>query len=174
MVSPLAQDEGYCFRVPRDWEIREKLEGADVVCLSPPVKGKFRESIVATSLTADQLKDPVAALSTELGQGLKVVSPGDGQSQPIEIELTDKRFSNFTLHQLIFVHKQSEGHGVVICCTTTTEDMPNRLAFFKDVVEKAKYDLAHCPDAGGVPKVFPTPEVTYSPGAPAPAATATP
>lgn len=162
VTSPLAQDEGYCFRVPRDWEIREKLEGADIVCLSPPVKGKFRESIVATSLPADQLKDPVASL----GQGAKVLEPGDGQAQPILVEFTDHRFSKFTLHQLIFVHRQSEGHGVVICCTATREDMAKRRAFFSEVVGQAKFDLEHCPTAGGLPKAFPTPEVTYSPGAP--------
>ncbi len=164
VASPLAQDEGYCFRVPRDWEIREKLEGADVVCLSPPVKGKFRESIVATSLPADQLKDPVASLGAQLGQGAKVLESGDGQMKPILVELTEHRFSKFTLHQLIFVHRQSEGHGVVICCTTTEDDMSKRRAFFSDVVAQAKFDLEHCPGTGGLPKVFPTPEVTYSPG----------
>ncbi len=174
IASPVAQDEGYCFRVPSDWEIREKLEGADVVCLSPPLKGKFRESLVATSLTAEQLKDPTAAVLSQLSAEAKVVESGDGVSQPIVVELTDHRFSKFTLSQLLFVRKESEGHGVVICATTTKDEMPKRREFFTEIVDKAKFDLANCPDAGGLPAVFPTPEVTLSPGPSAPRATATP
>ena len=174
IASSVSQDEGYCFRVPQDWEIREKLEGADVVCLSPPIKGKFRESVVATSLTAEQLKDPTAAVLSQLSAEAKVVEAGDGQSQPIVVELTDPRFSRFTLQQLLFVRKESEGHGVVICCTTTKDEMPKRREFFNEIVAKAKFDLADCPTAGGLPSVFPTPEVTLSPRPAKPSATATP
>lgn len=163
IVSPLAQDEGYCFRVPRDWEIREKLEGADVVCLAPPIKGKFRDSIVATSLSAAQMKDPLAALTGQLGQQVKVLERGENPSDPILVELNDPRVSPFTLRQLIFLHRESQGHGVAICCTTTADEMVSRREFFNDVVEQAKFELEHCVGPGGLPKVFPTPEVTYSP-----------
>lgn len=77
IVGP-AQGEGYCFKVPPQWEIREDLEGADVVCLSPPVKGKFRESVVARSVTALDLKDPQGTITAQLeklGEKVKIVEP---------------------------------------------------------------------------------------------------
>ena len=83
-------------------------------------------------------------------------------------------FGRFTLQQLLFVRKESEGHGVVICCTTTKDEMPKRREFFNEIVAKAKFDLADCPTAGGLPSVFPTPEVTLSPRPAKPSATATP
>lgn len=173
--------EGYCFHVPSEWEIREDLEGADVVCLSPPVKGEFRESVVARTLSAADLKDPQALIDSELGKDgeqATVVEPWDGTGQkPMLVNVTATRFSEPPIAQLLFFHPQPDGGGVMICCTTTQQDMPARRADFEAIVAKAKFNLEECPGPAGVPETFPTPEVTYSPGAPvgaAPAATATP
>ncbi len=173
-VTGPGEGEGYCFRVPTKWEIREDLEGADVVCLSPPVKGEFRESVVARSLTASEVKDPQATLTAELekaGEKAVVAEPWDGSgAKPVLVNLTDTRFSDLPLSQLLFFHLKPEGGGVLICCTTTQAEMPGRRADFEEIVARAKFDLSQCPGAGGVPEVFPTPEVTYSPGAPVAAA----
>lgn len=161
------QGEGYCFRVPTDWEIRESLEGADVVCLSPPVKGEFRESVVARTVTAEQLQDPANLILTQLGQmgeQPQVVEPWDGQSdKPMLVEITDTRFSALPLSQLLFFRARPEGGAVVFCCTTTREAMPTRRDEFEQIVAKAKFDLSQCTGPGGIPDTFPTPEVTLSP-----------
>jgi hypothetical protein len=170
VVGP-QQGQGYCFRVPSDWEIREDLEGADVVCLSPPVKGKFRESVVARSVSAQELKDPQALILSEMekmGEQAKIVEPWDGKSQkPMLVQLNDKRFSALPLSQLLFFHLRPEGDGVLICCTTVEADMPGRRAELEGIVAKAEFDLSKCSGPAGIPETFPTPEVTYSPAAPA-------
>ncbi len=162
--------DGYCFRVPSDWEIREKLEGADVVCLSPPSKGQFRESVVARTLTAQELQDPTAAINSQLtamGEKVQIVEPlADGK--PMLVQLDDTRFSSLPLSQLLFVHQLPEGNGVLVCCTTEASQMPKRRADFEAMMAKAHFDLSQCPTKGGVPSTFPTPEVTYSPGPSAP------
>lgn len=168
-------DDGYCFHVPADWEIRERLEGADVVCLSPPA-AHFRETVVVRSLTADQLKDPQAAMATqiaELGAEAEVVEAWEGSDQPMLVNLVDSRFSKTPLSQLLFLHIKPEGNGILFCFTTHKDAMPERRAFFTDIVTKAKYDITDCPMVGAVPEVFPTPEVTLSPGL-APVAPVTP
>lgn len=167
---------GYCFRVPTNWEIREKLEGADVVCLSPPNKGKFRESVVARTLTADELKDPAAAISSqlsEMGEQVQIVEPlADGK--PMVVQLNDTRFSSLPLAQLLFVHNLPEGNGVLICCTTEAAQMAARRPELELMMARAEFDLALCGSQGGIPKTFPTPEVTFSPGPSQPAAAPTP
>ncbi len=158
--------EGYCFQVDRDWEIREKLEGADVVCLAP-VKNKFRESIVARSLSSVDLEDPEAALEKQLkalGDKVEIVEPWKDQSHPMLVKLTGTQYSKFELSQLLYLHVNPEGDGVLICATARTEAMNDRREFFDKIVSKVEFDLANCPDPTGVPEVFPTPEVTFSPG----------
>jgi hypothetical protein len=175
------QGEGYCFRVPTDWEIRESLEGADVVCLSPPGKGKFRESVVARTLSAEQLKNPEKLITEQLekmGEKVTIAEPWDGVSgKPMLVEVTDTRFSAQPLSQLLFFHLRPEGTGVLICCTAAREDMPQRRGAFEQMVADAKFDLTQCSGPAGIPETFPTPEVTYSPAVAqptAPGATATP
>lgn len=166
--------EGYCFHVPSKWEIREALEGADVVCLSPPVKGAFRESVVARSLSAAELKDPQAVIGSELGKNgdqASVVEPWDGTGQkPMLVNVTSNG-AEPPISQLLFIHPKPEGGGVLICCTATQQDMPKRRADFEAIVAKAHFDLSQCPGVGGIPQTFPTPEVTLSPGAPVAPAT---
>jgi hypothetical protein len=175
VVGP-RQDEGYCFRVPSDWEIREDLEGADVVCLSPPGKGKFRESVVARTVSDEQLQDPQSMILAQLGsmgEQPKVVEAWDGQSdKPMLVEMTDTRFSSMPLSQLLFFRPLPAGGAVVICCTTLRDDMPARRSDFEQIVAKAKFDLDLCSGPGGIPSSFPTPQVTLSPAGPAPAASA--
>jgi hypothetical protein len=177
VVGPV-QGEGYCFKVPPQWEIREDLEGADVVCLSPPVKGKFRESVVARSVSALDLKDPQATITAQLeklGEKVNFVEPWDNQgAKPMLVELADTRFSALSLGQLLFVHKKPDGSGILICCTTVGDDMAKRRPEFEAMVAEAKFDLTQCPGPGGVPDNFPTPEVTFSPAAAATPAVPTP
>ena len=158
--------EGYCFRVDKDWEIREKLEGADVVCLAP-VQDSFRDSVVARRLSAVDLEDPEAALEKQLsalGGNVEIVEPWAGEGHPMLVKLKDTKYSKFELSQLLYLHMNAAGDGVLMCATTRTEAMGDRRQFFDSIVAKTEFDLANCPDpAGGVPDVFPTPEVTFSP-----------
>ena len=159
------KDEGYCFRVPSAWEIRENLEGADVVCLAPPSKGTFRESILARAVSAEELKDPEALLKAELekmGEKVEVVEPWQ-DDLPMLVNVLDTKFSSLPLSQLLFLHRRPDGSGVLICCTTRREDMAARRADFEKILEKAKFELVDCPGKGGIPETFPTPEVTFSP-----------
>ena len=172
-VSGPKKGEGYCFHVPSKWEIRETLEGADVVCLSPPVKGTFRESVVARTLSADELKDPQAVIESELGKSgeqATVIEPWDGTGQKPMLVNIASNGAEPPISQLLFLHPKSEGGGVLICCTATQQDMPRRRADFAEIVAKAHFDLSQCPAAGGIPQTFPTPEVTLSPGVPVAAA----
>lgn len=167
--------EGYCFHVPQDWEIRAQLEGADVVCMSPPGRG-FRDTVVAKTLTAQELKDPQRVLTEQMskfGENLKVLEPWEGPAKPMLVELSDTKFAASPLNQLLFVHMYPGGEGVLICCTTLKENMAAKRPQFEEMVAKANFDIETCAGPGGVPTTFPTPGVTYSPGA-APVQGATP
>jgi hypothetical protein len=156
---------GYCFKVPTDWEIRMKLEGADVVCLAPLQDG-FRDSIVATSLSAADLEDPESAVARQvesLGESAHITEPWSGPDAPVKVVLDQTRFSKVPLAQLLYIHVRPDGSGVLIACTTTKAQVDDRQDFFHQIVEKAKYDLENCTGPSGLPEVFPTPEVIYRP-----------
>jgi hypothetical protein len=156
---------GYCFRVPKDWEIREALEGADVVCLAPPQDG-FRDSVVAKTLSASQLGDPKAVVAKQLeslGQAVTVVEPWSQPDIPLVVTLEEGHLSKEPLGQLLFLHLKADGSGILITCTTTKHKLAERRAFFSDIFAGAKYELEECTGPGGLPKVFPTPEVTLTP-----------
>lgn len=158
-------EQGYCFRVPQDWEIREKLEGADVVCLAP-LKDGFRDSLVARSLPSSALENPEETVRTQLealGTKVTVLEPWSGPDKPVVVTLEESRFSSQPLVQLLYIHLKPEGNGVLIACTTTKDRLDVRRSSFDEIVSQAKYDLADCPGEGGLPKVFPTPEVTLRP-----------
>lgn len=160
----------YCFRVPSEkpdnvWEIREKLEGADVVCLAP-LKDGFRDSIVARSLPAAELENPEETVRTQLeslGTKVTVVQPWTGPDKPVIVTLEQSRFSKEPLAQMLFIHIRPNGDGVLLACTTKKDKLSERQAFFEEVVGNAKYEMADCPGAGGLPDVFPTPEATLRP-----------
>ena len=158
-------EQGYCFKVDQGWEIREKLEGADVVCLAPLTDG-FRDSIVARSLPASSLENPEETVRTQLealGTKVTVLEPWSGPDKPVVVTLEESKFSKQPLAQLLYIHLKPEGNGVLIACTTTKAKLEDKRSMFDDIVGKAKYDLADCPGEGGLPKVFPTPEVTLRP-----------
>ena len=158
-------EQGYCFKVPQDWEIREKLEGADVVCLAPLADG-FRDSIVARSLPSSALENPEETVRTQLealGTKVTVLEPWSGPDRPVVVTLEESRFSKEPLAQLLYIHLKPEGNGVLIACTTTTDKLEATRPTFDNIVGQAKYDLTDCPGEGGLPKVFPTPEVTLRP-----------
>ena len=158
-------ESGYCFKVPENWEIREKLEGSDVVCLAPLENG-FRDSIVARSLNAAALEKPDETVRTQLeglGSKVTVIEPWSGPDKPVVVALEESRFAKQPLGQLLYIHMKPEGNGVLIACTTTKEQLEAKRSFFDEIVGKAKYDLADCPGEGGLPKVFPTPEATLRP-----------
>ena len=158
-------EQGYCFKVPTDWEIREKLEGADVVCMAP-LDGGFRESIVARSLNAAALENPDETVRTQLealGTKVTVLEPWSGPDSPVVVTLEESKFSKVPLGQMLYIHVKPEGNGVLIACTTTKDKLEARRPFFDEIVGKAKFDLADCPGEGGLPQVFPTPEVTLRP-----------
>jgi len=156
---------GYCFKVPTTWDIRMKLEGADVVCLAPLENG-FRDSIVARSLKATELDEPGKAVQEQidsLESAVTIVEPWEAFDKPVLVTLEESRFASVPLGQLLYVHQRSDGSGVLIACTTTRSQLADKRDFFADIAEKAKYDLADCSGPGGLPDVFPTPEVTFSP-----------
>lgn len=156
---------GYCFKIPEDWEIRLKLEGADVVCMAP-ITGGFRESVVATSIPGSQLTDPSEVMKKQLevlGSSLKIVEPWTEPGKPVVVTLNKSEFSKEPLGQMLFLHIRKDGSGVLITCTTTESALQERRAFFTGVVDSAKYKVEDCTGPGGLPKVFPTPEVTFSP-----------
>lgn len=157
-------DQGYCFHVPTDWEIRENLEEADVVCLAP-IQSGFRDSVIARSLSAEELKNPEETVRRQLeGLGAKaeVLEPWSGLDKPVVVHLESK-FSAQPLGQLLYLHQRDNGNGVLLACTTTQARLSTQREFFQDIVSKAHYDLKDCPGEGGLPQVFPTPKVTLSP-----------
>lgn len=156
---------GYCFKIPEDWEIRLKLEGSDVVCLAPTSTG-FHESIVATSIPGSKLTDPGEAIKKQLGvlgSNLEILEPWSESDKPVVVTLAHSKFSEEPLGQMLFLHLREDGSGVLITCTTTKSALEKRREFFTSVAESAKYKLDECTGPSGVPKVFPTPEVTFSP-----------
>ena len=156
---------GYCFKIPKDWEIRLKLEGSDVVCLAPTSSG-FRESIVATAIPGSKLTDPGEAVKKQLGvlgNNVEVLEPWSESDKPVVVTLAHSEFSEDPLGQMLFLHLKEDGSGVLLTCTTTKSALEERREFFSSVAESAKYNLDECTGPGGVPKVFPTPEVTFSP-----------
>lgn len=158
-------ESAYCFDVPQDWEIRENVEGADVVCLAPR-EGSFRDSVVATSLGSKDLEDPKTVFDkqlAELGSSVTVEEPWRAVDVPVVVTLTDSKLSAVPLGQMLYIHKRPEGDGVLLVCTTTKEKLPEHRETFAKMIAKAKYSLEDCPKAGGIPETFPTPEVTYSP-----------
>lgn len=164
-VRIVRDDQGYCFKVPTDWEIREKLEDADVVCLAPLEDG-FRDSIVARTLPASALQNPEETVRTQLealGTKVSVLESWSGPDKPVVVILEESKFSGQPLGQLLFIHLKPEGNGVLIACTTTRDRLETKRPVFEEIVAAAKYDLADCPGAGGLPEVFPTPSVTLRP-----------
>ena len=158
-------ETAYCFNVPIDWEIRESVEGADVVCLAPR-EDSFRDSIVVTTLGSKDLADPQAIFDkqlAELGSSVVVDEPWSGLDVPLVLTLTDSKLSAVPLGQMLYIHKRESGDGVLIVCTTTKDKLPKRREFFAKLIAETKYTLEDCPKAGGIPETFPTPNVTYSP-----------
>lgn len=157
---------GYCFKVPTDWEIRETLEGADVVCLAPLESG-FRDSVVARSLAASKLPDPEEFMSkqlAELGDKVEILEPWSEPGKPVVVKLTESKFSREPLGQMLFLHMRPDGAAVLMTCTTTASQLETKRSFFEELIAKAKYELEDCPGIGGLPSSFPTPQVTLSPG----------
>ena len=157
--------KGYCFKVDKDWEIREKLEGADVVCMAPPGEG-FRDSIVARSISAESLKNPeetVRKQLAELDTEVEVLESWSGPDKPVVVTIEKSKFSKFSLGQMLFIHIGEDGNGVLIACTTSKDKLAERRGEFERIVSNAHYDLKDCPGAGGIPEVFPTPNVTLRP-----------
>lgn len=156
---------GYCYHVPKDWEIREKLEGADVVCLGPLENG-FRDSVISASIAKSELGDPAEEMKKELdklGSRVTVVEPWSGPDKAVVVTLNESKFASEPLVQFLYLHVRSNGSGVLITGTTTKSQMEAKRVMFEDVIQGAHYNLKDCPDVGGIPKVFPTPEVTLSP-----------
>lgn len=159
------EGRGYCFKVPADWEIRERLEDADVVCMAP-IENGFRESIIVRTLPVEDLGDPEEAVIqqlSELGANARVVEPWSGPDRPVVTALEGSQFSKMSLNQMIFVHLRDDGSGVLFVCTTTEERFDERRQFFSELIGEAKYDLNDCTGPGKLPEVFPTPEVTFIP-----------
>jgi hypothetical protein len=169
-VQIVKGDEGYCFRVPftpkdKKWEIREKLEEVDVVCLAPLEDG-FRDSIVARSLPARDLEKPDETIRTQLeglGTEVTVVEGWSGADKPVVVTLEESKFSKEPLAQLLYIHLRSGGDGVLIVCTTKKDKLDAKRAFFEDIVADARYELTDCTHKGVIPDVFPTPEATLRP-----------
>lgn len=159
------EGRGFCFHVPKNWEIREKLEGADVVCLAPLENG-FRDSVVATSLAASQVGDPEKAIQSafsQLGERVKVEEPWSSPEKPVVVQVEEPKYSRYPLQQLLYLHLREDGSGVLFTCTTTREQFSKKRSSFEEIVEKANFNIAECVETGELPKVFPTPEVTLSP-----------
>lgn len=160
------EGQGYCFRVPKDWEIREQLEGSDVVCLAPAKRGVFRVSVIARTLSSLELKDSKKVLVkhlADLGESVNILEQPSESGWPTLIEFSDSKFASKPLEQLLFLHQYEDGHGVLICCTASKQEMPELRKDFTAIVDKAHFDLKDCSGPTGVPEVFPTPEVTFSP-----------
>lgn len=156
---------GFCFHVPKNWEIREKLEEADVVCLAPLEDG-FRDSVIATAIAAARLNDPEKTVQSELsklGARVKVEEPWTSPDKPVVVLLEEPKYSKYPLQQMLYLHVREDGSGVLLTCTTTREQFAEKRASFEKIVEKVNYNVAECVGSGGLPKVFPTPEVTLSP-----------
>ena len=158
---------GYCFKVPSDWEIREKLEGSDAVCLAPfPFVDDFRESVVCRSLAKSEFGNPAEAIQKQLaalGDGLEVLEPWTSPSQPVVVALEKPELSGVPVGQFLFVRERSDGRLVLLVCTTTKDRIDERRELFTSIASKMKLDLSECTEADGLPTTFPTPEVTMSP-----------
>ncbi len=159
------EHDGYCFRVPPDWEIRENLEGTDAVCMGP-FDGNFRETVISASFSAASLENPGELIATqleEIGESVKVLEPYRSLEEPVVVAFEDRKRSDEPLVQFLYLHRRGAGDGVMLACTTLSTRAEERQSFFDDIFAEAKFTLEECPGPGGVPEVFPTPEVIFNP-----------
>ncbi len=157
---------GYCFKVPADWEIRENLEGADAVCLGP-FDGTFRETVISKTLPAALLDNPAELIERQLAElsgTVKVLQPYAGDNTPVVVAFENTRRSAQPLVQFLYLHIREEGDGVLLAATTLKKNHEDRRDFFDEIFAETKFKLEDCPGTTGIPEVFPTPEVTLSPG----------
>ena len=161
-----SEGQGYCYHVPKDWEIREALEDSDVVCMAPDGEN-VRDSIVSSTVSAAEIGgDPVKFVASqleELGSSVTVLQEWSRSDSAASLILDDSSFSTQPLAQFIYLHVRPNGDGVLIACTTHKDKLEERREFFHNIVSKTNYNIEECEGVGGIPKVFPTPEVTFSP-----------
>ncbi len=169
-VRIVREGRGYCFRIPKDWEIRENLEGADVACLGP-LSDNFRETIVARTLSNSSFEDPEAFITSQLEQSKNggvefnhtIVESPKGEGEPVILKVEAGSISEIETRQLVYLKRGSQGEAVLFTCTTRSEKLDERRDFFHDIVSKAKFDITECGGPDGIPETFPTPEVTFTP-----------
>lgn len=163
------EGSGYCFKIPQEWEIREKLEGADVACMGP-LKDNFRETIVVKSLGAASLDDPERFIKAQLESkeasiAFKsvVLEHYTEERKPVTVTFEAGSISDVQTGQLLYLREDDKGEGVLFTCTTRATNLESRREFFQKIVDQAKFDLSKCEGVDGVPESFPTPTVTYTP-----------
>lgn len=155
----------FCCKVPKGWEIREGLQGAELVSLSPKqgAGDKFREN-----LTVDAVKEAVepdsesfakAQLERLTASKATIVSQSDpGEELPWAIY--DHQPGELKLRSLAYF-KVHHGVGLVFVFSSDQVDaFAPWEELFRKISQSFKFDLSDCPKPKGPPVA---PEVTRSP-----------
>ncbi|MGE0493926.1 MAG: hypothetical protein AB7S38_32255 [Vulcanimicrobiota bacterium] len=162
----------FCLQTPEDWEVRERVQSSEVVCLSrrSGPNDPFRENLVVgvepltESLTSEQYAEKK---QSELGSQAEVVDSqlsGDLphltyrhslDGQPIEV------LAYFRSHQVGGAY-----YGLSFLFSQRAEDFAESRPIFEEAASTFKFGDAECAEMrklGSYPADLPTPEVTRSP-----------
>ncbi|MCA9794641.1 MAG: hypothetical protein KC910_22695 [Candidatus Eremiobacteraeota bacterium] len=162
----------FCLQTPKDWEVRERVQSSEVVCLShrSGPDDSFRENLVVgvepltETLTSEQYAEKKKA---ELGTSAEVVESDfsgelphmtyrhslDGQS--IEV------LAYFRSHQVGGAY-----YGLSFLFSQRAEDFAESRPVFEEAASTFKFGDTECAEMrklGSYPADLPTPEVTRSP-----------
>jgi len=155
-----------CFKVPPNWEIRQKLAGQIVVCLSPIVeKGdRFRENLVVTTAPPQtQVKSVEERLTAEL-PGWKLEREGvSPQGYPYFVGKHSQLGENLTSLVVLAERKDPKPMEFVLTFTATDKDFPQWEPVFMEVLPTIHLNLNDCPKPGETPAQTPTPADSPTP-----------
>lgn len=150
-----SEEYQFCLKAPDEWDIRERLEGATVVALSPSEgpKDNFRESLV---VTMEKLSDTPTAEEYR-SRSLEALSQAEAPPEALEVgedELPWARFvhapagervkvlSFFTVHQVA-----GTPYGMVFAFTSNkVDDFEPWEAIFRSIADTFAFGLENCPE----------------------------
>ncbi|MBI3928268.1 MAG: hypothetical protein HY319_22175 [Armatimonadetes bacterium] len=148
------EEQVFCLKVPEDWDIRERFEGATVVFLSP-LGGKqddFRENLI---VRVEELSEEISAqeyrrrklegLASEL-KGFQDVDEGEEGTRAWAVyrhQLADPE-----LQVLAYFDVNASGgvkRGYVLAFSSPVDEFPKWEQKFRSIAGDLLFDLSRCP-----------------------------